>query len=99
MRMELNRAALQRLFDEDIEWLLQQPRTLERDHIEAVLRNYIAAHTKTKALTAENNKLREACEAAMQPVKIIKTMYDEGKLKYPDGWATPSQLDAAFGKE
>lgn len=51
------------------------------------------------ALTAQNAKLREACEAAMQPVKIIKMMHDEGKLKSPDGWATPSQLDAALGKE
>ena len=27
--------------DEDIEWLLRQPRDLERDHIEAVLRKSV----------------------------------------------------------
>ena len=34
----LNRPAYQQLFDEDIEWLLKQPRTLERDHIVECLR-------------------------------------------------------------
>jgi hypothetical protein len=34
MPSELSRKAYKQLFDEDIEWLLQQqPRTLERDHI------------------------------------------------------------------
>lgn len=34
----LTRAGYEQLIAEDIAWLLQQPRTLERDHIEAVLR-------------------------------------------------------------
>lgn len=38
MGTTLNRHAYQRLIDEDIEWLLKQPRTLERDHIEAIVR-------------------------------------------------------------
>lgn len=38
MTMKLNRRGYQELVDGDLEWLLQQPRTLERDHIEAVLR-------------------------------------------------------------
>lgn len=37
--MRLTRWAYQQLIDEDIEWLLKQPRTLERDHIEQVLRD------------------------------------------------------------
>ncbi len=41
--MILNRAAYQRLVDEDLEWLLTQPRTLERDHIEQTLRWSISA--------------------------------------------------------
>jgi RNA:NAD 2'-phosphotransferase (TPT1/KptA family) len=39
MGTTLNRHAFQRLIDEDLEWLLKQPRTLERDHIEAIVRN------------------------------------------------------------
>lgn len=35
----LNRTAYERLIAENIEWLLKQPRTLERDHIECILRN------------------------------------------------------------
>ncbi len=34
----LSRAGYERLFDEDIEWVEQQPRTLERDHVIQVLR-------------------------------------------------------------
>lgn len=34
----LNRPAYERLFNEDIEWLLRQPRTLEREHIRDCLR-------------------------------------------------------------
>lgn len=34
----MNRAAYERLIAEDIEWLLKQPRTLERAHIELILR-------------------------------------------------------------
>ena len=41
MGMKVNREAYQKLIDEDIEWLLRQPRDLERDHIEAVLRKSV----------------------------------------------------------
>lgn len=34
----LNRYAYEKLVSEDVAWLLQQPHTLERDHVEAVLR-------------------------------------------------------------
>lgn len=36
--MYLNRAAFLNLLDQDIEWLLKQPATLEREHIIEVLR-------------------------------------------------------------
>lgn len=39
--MEISRRAYQELIDGDIEWLLRQPRDLERDHIEAVLRKSV----------------------------------------------------------
>lgn len=38
MTMMLNRKGYQELIDGDLEWLLRQKRCLERDHIEAVLR-------------------------------------------------------------
>lgn len=34
----MNRDAYERLIAEDLEWLLQQPRTLERDHVESIVR-------------------------------------------------------------
>ena len=41
MGMMVNREAYQKLIDEDVEWLLKQPRTLERDHIVSVLKNSV----------------------------------------------------------
>lgn len=38
MGTTLNRHAYQRLIDEDLEWLLKKPRTLERDHVEGIVR-------------------------------------------------------------
>lgn len=37
MSTRLNREAYEKLVKEDIEWLRQQPRTLERDHILVIL--------------------------------------------------------------
>ena len=34
----LNRQAWQKMIDEDLEWLWEQQRTLERDHIEVCLK-------------------------------------------------------------
>ena len=41
MGMIVNREAYQKLIDEDIEWVLKQPRSLERDHIVSVLKNSV----------------------------------------------------------
>ena len=41
MGMIVNREAYQKLIDEDIEWLLKQPRSLERDHIISVLKKSV----------------------------------------------------------
>lgn len=38
MAGRLTRAAYQQLIDGNIEWLLKQPRTLERDHIHEILK-------------------------------------------------------------
>ena len=38
MSSKLNRPAYRQMIEEDLQWLLAQPRTLERDHIEAIVR-------------------------------------------------------------
>ena len=40
MSLWLNKRAFNELIEADIQWLREQPETLERDHIEQVLRNY-----------------------------------------------------------
>lgn len=37
MGTTLNRRAYERMIQEDLTWLMQQPRSLERDHIEAII--------------------------------------------------------------
>jgi hypothetical protein len=37
--MTLNRTAFRKIIQEDLDWLLNQPRSLERDHIEHLLRH------------------------------------------------------------
>lgn len=46
--MQICKEAYQELIDGDIEWLLRQPRDLERDHIEAVLRKSVELYTGRK---------------------------------------------------
>ena len=41
MGMKVNREAYQKLIDEDVVWILKQPRSLERDHIVSVLKNRV----------------------------------------------------------
>lgn len=38
MGTTLNRQAFQRLVDEDVEWLMKQPRTLEREHVAEIVK-------------------------------------------------------------
>lgn len=37
----MNRTTYEQLISEDLEWLLKQPRSLERDHIEAIVRRSV----------------------------------------------------------
>ena len=41
MSIQICREAYQELIDGDLQWLLKQPESLERDHIEAVLRKSV----------------------------------------------------------
>lgn len=54
--MKILRRAYQELIDGDIEWLLRQPRDIERDHIEAVLRKSVELLYGKKELAYENRK-------------------------------------------
>ena len=51
MSTQINKAAYQQLIDEDMTWLLKQTRTLERDHIEQILRNTVDCYYPTEKST------------------------------------------------
>jgi hypothetical protein len=44
MSFKMSRSAYQKLIDEDIAWLMEQPRTLERDHIVQILRHSVETY-------------------------------------------------------
>ena len=53
MPTTINRAAYQKMLADDLEWVLQQPQTLARNHLEQVLRHgqtYETRQTTTAAL-------------------------------------------------
>lgn len=39
--MRLNKEGYERLIKEDLAWLMEQPRTLERDHIELIVKQSV----------------------------------------------------------
>lgn len=51
MTLPLNPSAIQKLIDEDLAWLLKQPRTLERDHIEQIVRSFFFFQGEKRALS------------------------------------------------
>lgn len=53
---QLNRDGYQRLIDEDVAWLEGQPRTLERDHIVAVLKSSVDLYYPIVLLQASPQK-------------------------------------------
>lgn len=53
----VNRPTYQRLLLEDLEWLLQQPRTLERDHIAHIL-NYEIQHDTQRIFALQQERSR-----------------------------------------
>jgi hypothetical protein len=60
MSIDLTREAYQKLVNEDIEWLLKQPRTLEREHIEAIVSHSVSLlYDKIESLKEEVNALRD----------------------------------------
>ena len=68
MPTTLNRTAYEKLIAEDLEWLLAQPRSLEREHIEAIVRRS-ADHEYGGATSADHLVRAVALIAAMSPAE------------------------------
>ena len=81
MGTKMNKSAFQKMIDENLEWLNKQPRTLERDHIEMILKesiNYYYPTPKPVEKTplqseGEKKQLNEVSEEDAK--KIIKAGY------------------------
>jgi hypothetical protein len=65
MGMILNQQSYQRLVDEDLAWLAQQPRSLERAHIEDLLRWSVTALYATDCIP-ESLVCQKAIDASRQ---------------------------------
>ena len=88
MALTLNREARERLFNEDIAWLMTQPRSLERDHIEDVLR--------WMRDQDDHEQLRRLHDAVWSRLRAVQQLIARGKGTWPnsdyirdatwDGW-------------
>lgn len=67
MSLTLNKSAYTKLIEEDIEWLLKQPRTLEREHIVAVLKESVESFYPLKSTFHQGL-------GAIVPDKMIKVL-------------------------
>lgn len=50
MRVLISPEAYKKLLQGDLDWLLEQPESLEKDHIEAILKNLIKRIDKGKEI-------------------------------------------------
>ena len=75
MSGKLTRAVYQKLIAEDIFWLEQKPRTLERDHIISVMRESERYYYDE----AQDEAIRAARERALRPLEQYEKefLYDE----------------------
>lgn len=58
MSLDLNPEAYRKLLEEDLKWLLQQPRTLERDHIEQAIAWEMKNAERILQIVRENDEYR-----------------------------------------
>lgn len=80
MSMPLNKPAYSKLIAEDIEWLNAQPRSLERDHIEQVLRssdrNYLGGG-EWQAVTSRRQAISEPSPVMSEAVATLVVVEDD----------------------
>ena len=81
MGMILNAEALRKLLDGDLEWLLKQPRTLERDHIEIIVREY---HERAEEIVGQARYRRRKLQIITVDRKSGKVTYGSFFPDFPD---------------
>ena len=74
MGTKVNRAAYEKLIKEDLEWLLSQPRTLERDHIQQILLD------SPNRLYGDPDKMKDAAEKLLGILQESNAL--AGKIAY-----------------
>ncbi len=60
MAHKMGRGSYQKLIDEDIEWLMKQPRTLEREHILQIIQDSVNFYYKEEDGTAEESGIQRS---------------------------------------
>ena len=102
MSCKLNRAAYQKLVDEDVEWLLAQPRALERDHVIDIVKEsvgYYYDHAQLAAQSAQIETLQKRV-AELETIAKKAAAYRAECRQYPsrtrDVHRLGCELDAAL---
>lgn len=70
MGTTLNRRAYERMIEENLTWLMSQPRTLERDHIEAIVRRS-ADHEYRPPPSISDQAQRAEKDAEIERLKLV----------------------------
>lgn len=85
MTMKLNRSAYEQLVREDIAWLEQQPRTLEREHIIGILKDsptlYYDADELADTVQQLAAKVLSVTSTSRQPASLSKANPDSDLLR------------------
>jgi hypothetical protein len=90
---ELNRDAKIKLWEEDLAWLMQQPRTLERDHIADVL-NWRIREWREQPTHNPTDPTPEAMQAAKRINGSFCKLSNEGTARIIDEAIEPERAAA-----
>lgn len=77
MAGKLTRGAYEQLVSQDIEWLRQQPRTLERDHVIAIVEQSIDLHYGQSTLVREKLRALDLADTMTKIAAIPEMSIEE----------------------
>lgn len=78
MGTPLNKTAYEKLIEENLAWLLAQPRTLERDHIEQIVRHSTAMLYPAKEPVQQDDQLVSREADGSLSVSVYEDLFKQG---------------------
>lgn len=92
MGTTMNKQAYEKMIAEDLEWLAKQPRSLERDHIEYIVKGSVEHLYPTREQAESSNCVCEYCQQRRNEGEL-STIHDAGISKRATREHKPEQAD------